>query len=284
MSVTQISAFHRPTDVAAAWALLAEGGAGRMLVAGGSDVMVRCPADVRELIDLSLAGLDGIRTEPDGRLRVGATTTFTQMLEDPRIEGYGTGVVHEMLGQLGSVLHRNSATIGGHVARARMSDVIPVLLAVDAEVVIHDGVERHLPLAEHIAEDHGPHVITAVTLPVLPARSAAAFGRFSRSTFDHALLNVCCRVDLDDDGAVADARVVLGEPKVLGRRLAEAERTLVGSPISEEHIADVVAATRAAIASSDDWIATAEYRRHLAGVLVDRALRTIADRLQGDDR
>jgi CO/xanthine dehydrogenase FAD-binding subunit len=55
--------------------------------------------------------------DDDGGLRLGAMTTFTELLEHPGSPPRH-GVLAEMLGQLGSVLHRNSATIGGHVARA----------------------------------------------------------------------------------------------------------------------------------------------------------------------
>lgn len=284
MSVPQIAAYHRPPDLESAWALLRDGGATVRPLSGGSDLVVRCPPEVRELVDLADTGLAGVTTQDDGRLRLGAMTTFTELLEAPLLATYGAGVVTRMLGQLGSVLHRNSATLGGHVARARMSDVIPVLLAVDASVVTYDGVERETTLATYLAAAPGPHLITAVVLPVLPPRSAAAFERFSRSSFDHALLGSCCRLDLDDDGTISAARVVVGEPAILGRRITAAEVALVGAAPSERAIADAVAATRDTIDCRDDLVASAEYRRHLAGVAVERCLRAITLRLEGGVR
>jgi CO/xanthine dehydrogenase FAD-binding subunit len=279
--VAQITAYHRPPDVAAAWALLAGGGDAVRLLAGGTDLAVRCPAEVRELVDLADAGLSGVTATGDGQLRLGATTTFTELLEAPEVTAYGTGVVGEMLGQLGSVLHRNSATIGGHVARARMSDVVPVLLALDATVVVHDGSDHELPLAEFLAGPPGVRVITAVVLPAPPTRSAAAFVRFSRSSFDHALLNASCRLDLDEHGVTVSARVVVGEPAILGRRLPAVEQGLVGVPPGPKPITDAVRATRDTIGCRDDRIASADYRRHLAGVAVERCLETVVARLPG---
>ncbi len=53
---------------------------------------------------------------------------------------------------MGSPLLRNAATIGGHLARRRYSDIVPVLLALDATVTVFDGTERTLPLAAFYAE------------------------------------------------------------------------------------------------------------------------------------
>jgi aerobic carbon-monoxide dehydrogenase medium subunit len=286
MPVTTIRTYHRPPDVDAAWALLSAGGDAVRLLAGGSDLVVRCPPQVRELVDLADAGLGGVTTSADGQLRLGAMATFTELLEVPEVVAYGTGVVGDVVGQLGSVLHRNSATIGGHVARARMSDLIPVLVAVDATVALHDGAaedrpEPVVPLAELLAGLPRPHLITAVLLPVLPPRSAAAFERFSRTSFDHALLNACCRVDLDDAGRVAGSRIVVGEPAILGRRLPAAEAALpAGAPLTSEAIAEVVRATRGTVECRDDGFASAEYRRHLAGLAVGRCLTRVATELQ----
>jgi aerobic carbon-monoxide dehydrogenase medium subunit len=285
MAVTTIRTYHRPADAAEAWELVSAGGDTVRLLAGGSDLMVRCPPQVRELVDLASAGLGGVTTTAEGQLRLGATTTFTELLESPAVAAYGTGVLAAVLGKLGSVLHRNSATIGGHVARARMSDLIPALVAVDATVAVHDGTDRVLPLTEYLDGVPGPHLITAVLLPVLPARSAAAFERFSRTSYDLALLNACCRVDLGASGQVSQARVVVGEPAILGRRLPAAEAALAdGAPLTSAAIDEVVRVTRDTVTCRDDGFASATYRRHLAGVAVGRCLTRVMTELQGGAR
>jgi aerobic carbon-monoxide dehydrogenase medium subunit len=282
MAVTTIHTYHRPADVTAAWALLSDGGDAVRPLAGGTDLVVRCPPEVHELVDLADAGLSGVTTSADGQLRLGATTTFTELFETPEVAAYGTGVVGDVLGQLGSVLHRNSATIGGHVARARMSDLIPVLVAVDATIAIHDGADRELPLEAYLAGAPGPHLVTAVLLPVLPPRSAVAFERFSRTSFDLALLNACCRVDLDDAGLVAGIRLVVGEPAILGRRVPAVEAALpVGTSLTAEAIDEVVRVSRETVECRDDGFASATYRRHLAGVAIGRALTRVMAELQG---
>jgi CO/xanthine dehydrogenase FAD-binding subunit len=249
------------------------------LLGGGTDLVVGCPPEVTTLVDLGHAGLDAITVDGDGTLRLGAMATFTELLEHPGVRAYATGVLAQMLGQVGSVLHRNSATLGGHLARGRMSDVIPVLVALDATVVTYAGEERTLPLPEYLATTAGPHIVTAVRLPPLPGRTAAAFLRFSRTSFDHAILNGCCRVTLDGD-VVSGARIVVGETAVLGRRITSAEEVLVGDPLEERTIEAAARATEDTVETRGDWVASAEYRRHLAGVTVRRCLLEVAQRLR----
>jgi CO/xanthine dehydrogenase FAD-binding subunit len=282
MPLTQIQRYERPTDVEAAWALLRDGGAATRLLGGGTDLAVSCPPGVVEVVDLAEAGLRYVEPGEDGGFRIGAMATFTDMLEHDGLAAHASGVLAQMLSRVGSVLHRNSATVGGHLARGRMSDVIPVLLALDASVTTFDGTSRTTALRDYYAGERAPHLVLEVGLPGLPASSAAAFVRFSRAQFDHAILNGCCRIDLED-GRVAGARVVVGETAILGRRVDAAEEALVGSPLEEAAIVGAVDATREAVESRGDWVASAEYRRHLAGVAVDRCLRSIAVRL-GEQR
>jgi aerobic carbon-monoxide dehydrogenase medium subunit len=286
MPTDQITDYHRPGDLASVWALLRDGDGSVRLLGGGTDLVVACPTEVRTLVDLARAGLDRIVAEADGSLRLGAMATFTELLEHPDVRAHGTGVLAEMLGQVGSVLHRNSATLGGHLARGRMSDVIPVLVALDASVVIHAGEDRELPLQDYHATAPGPHVVTEVRLPTLPPRSAAAFLRFSRTSFDHAILNGCCRIDVEggttggQDEAVQGARVVIGETAVLGRRITAAEEAILGAPLDAARIEAAAQAAEETVATRGDWVASAEYRRHLAGVTVRRCLTEAAQRLR----
>ena len=284
MPVTQISAYHRPQSLDAAWRLIRDGGNSTRLLGGGTDLVVNCPEDVHELVDLASTGLRYIKAGEDwaqpGEVRIGAMATFTDLLEHPATTEHAGGVLREMLSHVGSVLHRNGATVGGHLARGRLSDVVPVLVALDATVVIFDGEHHELSLDEYLTRERASHVVTEARLPALPAGSLAAFTRFSRAAFDHALLNACCRCDRDQ-GQVSTARVVVGESGVLGRRVAAAEDALVGRPLTTEAIGAAAAVARESLDTRGDWVATAGYRRHLAGVAVERCLRSIADRSGG---
>lgn len=278
MTLTHVTAYYRPTRIEEAVALLHAGSA--RLLAGGTDLVVRCPEDVTSLVDLAGLGLRYVTVEESGAVRIGAMSTFTDLLEHPAVAGHTTGVVGEMLVQVGSVLHRNSATIGGHVARSRLSDVLPVLLALDATVVSCGPAEAQRDLSDHLVADLGPHVVTELRLPPPAPGAAGAFVRFSRTSYDHALVNVCCRLDVED-GAVRAARVVVGESATVGRRLDAAEAALVDGPASSEAIDEAVAAVAEGLELHGDWLASAAYRRHLAEVGIRRCLTTVLERLPG---
>jgi CO/xanthine dehydrogenase FAD-binding subunit len=284
MAVRGIEAYHRPPDVPTAWQLLQAGGDHVRLLAGGSDLAVSCPPEVTTLVDLQAAGLRGVEVGADGALTIGAMSTFTDLLHHTEVAAHAGGVMVDLLGQLGSVLHRNSATIGGHLARARMSDVVPVLLALDAEVVVHTDEERTLALADYLEPPRTPHVLTEVRLPALPPRAAGAFVRFTRAAFDHSLVNGCAFVASDDaggDASVATARVVVGEVGALGRRVPAAEDVLLGRTLDADAIAEAVTAARDTVTVRERGAAGSDYRRHLAGVAVGRCLETVRGRLAG---
>lgn len=279
MPVTQIRAFHRPDRIQQVWHLLEEGPQVR-LVGGGTDLTIHCPPEVRVLVDLSRLGIDAIEVADDGAIRIGAMATLTDMLEHPALREYDSGVIPEMMVHVGSPLLRNAATIGGHLARGYLSDVVPVLLALDAEVEVFDGETRMqlLDTYYHDGIHDTPHIVTAVELP--PVRDgAAAFLRFSRTGYDHAIVNTACRVAVDD-GTVSFARVAVGAGPGVARVLDPAAERLKGSGLSDDDIAQA-AMMAAEIETHSNWIASAEYRSHLAVTLVERCLRLARDRLGG---
>lgn len=280
MPVTQIRAFHRPDRIQQAWHLLEEGPQVR-LVGGGTDLAIHCPGEVRVLVDLAHLGIDRIEHRPDGFTSIGAMTTLSELLEHPVSESHASGVLAEMLVHVGSPLLRNAATVGGHLARGRLSDVIPVLVALDAEVELFSGRWQRMSLEDYYStsEHEQPHILTSLELPPVSETSAAAFLRFSRSAFDHAIVAVACRVDAGPDGTAEDVRVVVGTGGGVARRVEAAEDALRGRPFGVEAIS-AAAASSSEVETRGSWIASAEYRRHLAGVLVERCLHAILSRLE----
>ncbi|HSO49902.1 MAG TPA: FAD binding domain-containing protein, partial [Acidimicrobiia bacterium] len=199
MSRPGITEYLRPASLEEAWRSIADGAPTVRLLSGGSDLTISSPPEVTALVDLGKALNSTVSANDDGSIQIGAGATLTAILEHQSLVDHAGGVIPEMMVRVGSPLLRNSATIGGHLARGRLSDVVPVLIALDAEVRIYrDGVLTPLSLSRYLAEAHNtrPHILTEVLLPALPASSAAAFHRHARTAFDFPILNACCRVDL----------------------------------------------------------------------------------------
>jgi carbon-monoxide dehydrogenase medium subunit len=277
LSVSNIEAFVRPATIEEAFAAL---GDGSRPVAGGTDVMLRNPREVTTLVDLMSLPLAGI-TETAAGFSVGANVTLTAMLENPGLAAHLGGMLPEMLVHVGSPLLRNVATIGGHLARGRLSDVIPVLVALDSIVHWYDGEHREGPLVEFYAA--GVHrsriLITGVTIPVLEGNAAGAFYKVLRTFFDLALLNAACVLRLDGN-AVDHARIVVGETPALGTRVPSAEQVLLGEVPSPDRFAEAAGLARAEVETQGNSTASAEYRTQLVGVAVERCLAAAAARLE----
>jgi CO/xanthine dehydrogenase FAD-binding subunit len=271
-----ITEYLRPGSVEEAFeTLVAAGPAGR-LVGGGTDLTLHPPAQVTTLIDLSKAALGGIREEGDG-VSIGATVTLTEMSEYEPFGRLWSGVIHAMLERVASPLHRNAASIGGHLARGRLSDVVPVLLAIDAQISLYDGSTRTMPLAEFYSTraNRQPVVVTGVR--VSTDEGKASFVKFARTTYDLAILNVACAARFDGR-TVSWARIVVGERPQLATEVKEASSSLVGEALTAEAISTAAAAAERSVEVRSDPRASAEYRRHLTGVLVRRCLAQLEER------
>lgn len=269
-----ITDFERPTTVSDAFDLLTRLGHAGRLVGGGTDLAIHPPADVTTLIDLSATGLRFIETG-DTSVHVGATATLTDMLEYPRFASLWSGVLHTMLRQVASPLHRNAATIGGHVARGRLSDVVPTLMAVDATILFYDGDHRSVPVTDFYADNlkRNTLVVTGVQIPVDDGK--AAFRKFARTSYDLATLNTAVGARFDGD-VVSWVRIVVGERPTLGMPLPAAEDVLIGSRLDPDSAAEAARVAAATVEVRTDPRGSADYRRHLTEVLVRRCLLEIA--------
>lgn len=276
VSSASVAGFIRPDDLETALAAISDGA---VPVSGGTDVMLRRATEPVTLVDLMVLPLAGI--SGDGRgWTVGANATLTEVLEHPELSQTADGTIARMLRVVGSPLLRNRATIGGHLARGRLSDVIPVLLALDATITWYEGREYTADLADFYRDEvqRRPIIITRIGIPRPAARSGAAFRKFSRTHFDLAILNAACRIDRAADDTVARARVVVGETPALATSLPGAEAELVGRALSAHAIAAAAHTAAAEVSARRDDRASAEYRRTLTQVLVRRCLEEIGGR------
>ncbi len=278
MSVHTIEQHVRPASIEEAFAAL---GPGSRPLGGGTDLMLHAPPEVTTLIDLGGLSLDAVE-DTDGGYRVGAMVTLTEMMEHPGLAGHFGGLLPEMLVHVGSPLLRNIATIGGHLARGRLSDVVPALLVAEATIRWFDGSYHEAPLGEFLAEEvHRTRMlITEIGIPPAPAGAAGAFVKFSRVFYDIAILNAACAL-ATDGGAITWARVAVGETPRVGALVPAAAEALTGNPPTGATFEAAAAAAREAIEAGDDGRASAEYRSQLIGVGVRRALEAAAGRLGG---
>ncbi len=280
MIPTAIREYIKPTSIQEAWAVLMERGLSAKPMGGGIDVGLYATPDLRIVVDLGGLELSYVRGEDE--LDIGATTTFAEMIESSRVGGYLDGILVEILEKVASPLQRNLATVGGTLGSAHpWSDVIPALLALDAQVVVYHERRQTLPLAEYFAiraQGERP-LITEIRLPRAPVMSACGFEEYSKTAFDVAILNCACFVELEADRCKT-ARIAIGGTPAMAARRPTVEESLTGARLDGEAIDRVAEIAERSIDARDDRRATAAYRRHLARVGVSRCLRRIARKLE----
>lgn len=173
-------AFAAPQTLDELATLLAPG-AGRWLIAGGTDRLI-APARLPEsgvVVDLTrLEGIAGIALA-DGRLAIGAGVTVARLAQDSRVARLAP-VLAQAAEVFGSVQIRNRATIGGNVAHGSpAADLVPALLAAGAAVRLwRPGATESLPLQAMLARQPALRPREVILGFDLPAGDPAPQGAF----------------------------------------------------------------------------------------------------------
>ena len=258
------------------------------LLAGGQSLMPLLNMRLARpglLVDLGrIAGLDYIREEGD-RLAIGAMTTKrtverSQLVADrqPLLHAATLCIAHPQI--------RNRGTVGGSMAQADPAAEYPaVAVALDAELrAVGPSGERSLPAEDFFvtylttALDEN-EVLTSIRFPVFPEHSGWAIQEVSRRHGDFAMTGVAITLALDASGRCRDPRIVIFGVGPTPLRARRAEQVVAGEAPAEALFAEAARTTSEEIDEPiSDVHASAEYRRHLAQVLVRRGLAEAAGR------
>ena len=279
-----------PTTIEEAVVALAEAGPDARLLAGGQSLMPLMAARMVRpsvVIDLDrVPGLDHITLAPGGHvLAIGAMT------RQRVVERSSTVIQHVPLLAF-AVRHiahptiRNQGTVGGSLAHADPTAEIPVVaIALDAVLVaVGPSGRREIPASDFFVGANRTvlglgDLLVEVRFPTALLGAVVAFEELSRRPGDPAMASAAVQLRLDPDGRIAVARVALGSVAPTPVRALEAEAVLVGELPGAPLFAVAAAAAIAGLQPPDDLHATGAYRRHLAGVLVRRALASALERV-----
>jgi carbon-monoxide dehydrogenase medium subunit len=272
--------YHAPTSVAEAVALLGRyGGEARPLAGGQSLVpmmnfrVVAPPAivDLNRIPELAYVQAD------DGRLRIGAMTRQRRLEFDPLV-AERLPLLRQALRLIGHLPTRSRGTIGGSIAHADPSAEIPMVLTVlDGEITARGpNGERQIAardlfesaLTTSLAADE---LLTEVRLPAIAPGTLCAIEEFSRRHGDFAIAAIACVIERDGDKC-RSARLATAGVGSVPVRLKEAEAILEKDGLGEAAIKAAAAKAAEIVDPITDHNASADYRRHLAGVLTRRAI------------
>jgi aerobic carbon-monoxide dehydrogenase medium subunit len=234
------------------------------------------------LIDIDgLADELGYIHEVDDEVRIGAMTRHRALLESPLL-ARRAAIFTDAERVIADPVVRNRGTIGGALCQADPAeDLSAVCAAIGARTAIRgldgnrvlDMDEFHQsPYRTALADDE---LLVEIRVP-LGAHAGSAYEKVSRRVGDWAVAAAGASLTLQD-GLIADAGVALAAVGS-GISCAEARAELVGREPSEELLEHAAQTAAAACSPASDQRGSAEYKRHVAGVLTARALRRAAAR------
>jgi len=279
--------FHAPATIDAAIALAQTHGAAARFIAGGTDLVIqirRRRLAPQHLISLSGLGLDTI-TETSAEHAIGATVTHNDVVFHPAFQRELIALT-EASAVVGGRQVRNIATVGGNIVNASpAADLVPVLLALDAEVdlVGTNGV-RSLPLDRFLldrgrTDRRDDEVLTRVRFAKPPAASASCFLKAGRrKAMEISVICVAAHLTGKAGAGFAEARIAVGAAASRTFRVPDAEAAVAAR--GEAAFAEAGRLAARAASPIDDVRASARYRRLLVTTLVERALRRCRDRLK----
>ncbi len=284
MQVPAAFQYRKATSVDHALTLLAEYGPESSIVAGGHSLLPMMKlrlAHPSALIDINgLAELAGIRVERK-HLVIGAMTRHAALLASAEA-GERFPILRDAERVIADPIVRNRGTVGGSLCQADPSeDLSAVFAALGAVLVLRGpGGERTVAARDFFV---GPYetvlahgeLLAEIRVPLRP--SASAYVKVDRRAGDWAV-GAAGAVVTVAGGAVSEAGIgvtALGAPRFVAE---EAEDFLTGGPPTEDRLVEAGRIAARQCRPTADQRGPVDYKRHLAGELVTRALRLAVER------
>ena len=277
--------YHRPGSLGEAVDLLARlGDEGRVMAGGHSLVpmMKLRLAAPEHVIDLqSVEELKGISID-GGTVTIGAMVTQREIVESAALTA-ACSLLRDTALQIADPQVRYCGTVGGNLANGDAGNDMPAAMqALDAAYVLAgpNGTRRvssrtfyHGPYATARADDE---ILTAIEFAAPPRRHGAAYFKQKRKIGDYATAAAAVVVSLSGE-TCASAAVSLTNVGDTTLFAEEAGSILAGSRLDADTIARAGDAAKAIARPAEDSRGPPDYRRHITGVMVRRAVEASRD-------
>ncbi len=281
-----IFAYVAPASTEECTALLREYGADAKIIAGGQSLMPLLNLRMlrpKVVIDISrIKDLDRI-DRADGKVRVGAMVRQRALERNPLIAQFAP-LLAEAIPHIGHIATRSRGTVVGSLCHADPAAELPVCaMLLGAEIILRSQAgSRTVNAAAFfsnamVTTAHDDELVEAVQFPAPEPGTGFAFCEMARRSGDFALVSVAATVRRDHGGGVADGAVALGGVGDVPKRFRLSEFA-AGARIDDKTFEAFGQHVASAIDARSDLHASAEYRRSVAAVLVQRALDTSAAR------
>jgi CO/xanthine dehydrogenase FAD-binding subunit len=280
--------YEAPSTLQQALSILGAHGEKARPFVGGTDLIIQLRQGVRRtetLVDVKqIRELGELSFDAKAGLKLGAAVRCIDVFENADVRRHYPGLA-EAAHLIGSLQIQNRASVGGNLCNGSpAADTTPALIALGARARVAGAKGEREVAVEKFCVAPGRTVLepgellVQILIPVPAPHSSDAYLRFiPRNEMDIAVVGVGSSVTLDGDKVKA-ARIALGAVGPTPILATKAAESLVGKKLDE---AALEAAGRLASQASspiDDMRGTAEFRRHVTGVLTIRTLKIAAER------
>lgn len=277
-------AYHRPATVADAVKLLADLGDDARPLAGGHSLIPMMKlrlATPGHVVDLhGVANLKGIAREGD-RIVIGAMTTQHELLASDEV-GSALPILHEAARLIADPQVRYCGTVGGNVANGDPGNDMPALMLTLGAVYRLQGpngprevAARDYYQGAYFTSLEAGEILTSIAVPIPPAGHGYAYEKLKRKIGDYATAAAAVILTLSG-GKVATCAIGLtnlSETPLLAEAAAQA---VVGTSLDAASVQKAAEAAQAIMSPAGDGRGPAEYRKHVGGIMVARALKRAA--------
>jgi carbon-monoxide dehydrogenase medium subunit len=276
--ITSAFEYHRPSNLTGALTVLEEHGDDARVIAGGHSLIPMMKlrmADVPHLVDLQdIADLKGITVEV-GTVTIGAMTTQHDLINNKALLA-AAPIIHEAALQIADPQVRYMGTIGGNVANGDPGNDMPGLMqCLDATFTLvgPDGTRvvkaREFYEAAYMTEREDGEILTQISFSV--TNSGFAYEKQKRKIGDYATA-ACAVLITKVDGKVTSASVAMTNLSDVPVLSEAAGAALVGTSCDTVAMKAAVAAALQDIDPTEDNRGPVEFKIHVAGIIISRAI------------
>jgi aerobic carbon-monoxide dehydrogenase medium subunit len=278
--------YHRPASVADAVKLLATLGDEARPLAGGHSLVPMMKlrlATPEHLVDLhGIDALKGIRRD-GAQVIIGAMTTQHELLGSEEITK-SLPILHETALLIADPQVRYMGTIGGNVANGDPGNDMPALMMTLEASYRLEGPsgEREIAASEfyqgaYFTALEPGEILTSISVPVPPAGHGYAYEKLKRKVGDYATAAAAVVLTMAG-GKVVTCAIGLTNLHETPLLATDAARLVIGTSLDDATLKKAAAAAEAIMSPAADARGPVEYRKHVGGIMVTRALQRAAGR------
>lgn len=261
--------YDRPRTLDAALALASSA---ELALAGGAFTLTQVLLPYDHVIDMQdVPELKPIEQRGDA-LFLGGAVTLQAVIESPLVPVAFKRAIERVI----PLNMRNGASVGESVLALRepmLREWLAALVACGAQVELAapSGIRSSMSILEAAQTNLPRAIIVGVSIPLAREREAVGAAFVGRTPADQPIVNAAARVRLNEGGQVTEATAALcgASPEPVIRLALTA---LLDNPLSESSIASGMSTIASAVNPVGDYLGSADYRREMARVMVQRAL------------